>query len=185
MSAALERIRMVPAVLSFGLGRLPVGPLAIMVGQLVRVAGQRHPEVFARMGEHAGKSFAIEPTDFPFKFLLKPQSDRPTVMVKRSREDMEADARIAGPMAALLGLMHGAYDGDALFFSRELMVEGDIEAVVALRNAIDNAEIDLLAEVAATLGPLATAAEQLGRLAAPIIGRLTGLPLTRNGGALR
>ena len=185
MSLAPERIRMVPAVLSFGLGRLPLGPLAIMVGQLVRVAGQRHPEVSARMAEHAGKSFAIEPTDLPFKFLLRPQSDRPTMMVKRSCEAMDADARIAGPVAALLGLMHGAYDGDALFFSRDLLVEGDIEAVVALRNAIDNAEIDLLAEAAAALGPLATAAEQLGRLAAPIIGRITGLPLTRSGGVPR
>lgn len=185
MSAAPERMRMVPAVLSFGLGRLPLGPLAIVVEQLVRLVGRRHPEVFARMGEHASKSFAIEPTDLPFKFLLKPQSNRPTVMVKRSREDMQADARIAGPVAALLGLIHGVYDGDALFFSRDLLIEGDIEAVVALRNAIDNAEIDLLAEAAATLGPLATAVDQLGRLAAPTIGRLTGLPLTRSGGAPR
>jgi predicted lipid carrier protein YhbT len=185
MSPAPKRIPTVPAVLSFGLGRLPLGPLALVIQEFVRVTAERHPEVFARMGQYASKSFAIDPTDLPFIFLLKPRAERPTLTVMRSHEDVEADARIAGPVAALLGLMHGAYDGDALFFSRDLVVEGDVDAVVALRNALDNAEIDLLAEAAAMLGPLAAAAEQVGRLAAPMIGRLTGLPLTRPSGATR
>ena len=60
-------------------------------------------------------------------------------------ESVAWDARIAGPLAALIGLVHGAYDGDALFFSRDLVIEGDTEAVLALRNAIDNEELDLAA----------------------------------------
>ena len=51
-----------------------------------------------------------------------------------------------------MGLIDGSYDGDALFFSRDLVVEGDIEAVIALRNAIDDAGVDLVADTAALLG---------------------------------
>jgi len=62
--------------------------------------------------------------------------------------------RISGPLSAFLGMMHGAYDGDALFFSRDLTVEGDTEAALALRNAIDDAELDLAAELQTLAGPL-------------------------------
>jgi predicted lipid carrier protein YhbT len=54
-----------------------------------------------------------------------------------------------------MGLVDGTYDGDALFFSRDIAVDGDIEAVLALRNAVDDASIDLLHEAAAWAGPLA------------------------------
>ncbi|MEZ5870101.1 MAG: SCP2 sterol-binding domain-containing protein, partial [Defluviimonas denitrificans] len=74
------------------------------------------------------------------------------------------DARIAGPLSAFLAMMHGAEDGDALFFSRDLTVEGDTAAVLALRNAIDDAELDLAEELATLSGPLAT----------PLRGLLTG-----------
>jgi predicted lipid carrier protein YhbT len=37
-------------------------------------------------------------------------------------------------------LLEGKLDGDALFFSRDLVVDGDTEAVVMLRNIIDGAE---------------------------------------------
>lgn len=46
-------------------------------------------------------------------------------------------------------MVHGALDGDALFFSRDILIEGDTEAVLALRNAVDDAEIDLAGEIAA------------------------------------
>jgi predicted lipid carrier protein YhbT len=42
----------------------------------------------------------------------------------------------------LVGMLDGSYDGDALFFSRDLVIEGDTSAVLALRNALDDAEID-------------------------------------------
>jgi predicted lipid carrier protein YhbT len=48
----------------------------------------------------------------------------------------------------------GSYDGDALFFSRTIVVEGDLEAVLALRNAVDDAGVNVLHEGAALLGPL-------------------------------
>ena len=67
-------------------------------------------------------------------------------------------ARIAGDLAALLGMVHGAFDGDALFFSRDLTVSGDTEAVVALRNALDDFDGSALDSVVASFGLLSAPA---------------------------
>jgi predicted lipid carrier protein YhbT len=64
------------------------------------------------------------------------------------------EARIAGPFVALIGLANGSFDGDALFFSRDITIEGDIEAIVALRNAMDDAGVNLVEDATAYLGPL-------------------------------
>ena len=51
-------------------------------------------------------------------------------------------------------------DGDALMFSRDLVIEGDVEAVLALRNAIDDAQLDLVTELSAVFGPLGAPARR-------------------------
>lgn len=52
-------------------------------------------------------------------------------------------ATIRGPVEPLLDLMEGRADGDALFFSRRLKIEGSMDAVVSLRNALDAAPVSL------------------------------------------
>lgn len=52
-------------------------------------------------------------------------------------------------------MIDGSLDGDALFFSRDLRVTGDTEAVVALRNALDDFEGSAFESVVRSFGPLA------------------------------
>lgn len=52
----------------------------------------------------------------------------------------------------LLGMIDGRYDGDALFFTRDLCVEGDTEAVVCLRNALDDVDGSIADDVASFFG---------------------------------
>jgi len=68
--------------------------------------------------------------------------------------DTPPTATIQGPLATLTRLLEGRLDGDALFFSRDLMIEGNMEAVVTLRNAVDGAGIDLLEDLSSAFGPL-------------------------------
>ncbi len=172
-------ITLVPAAVRLGLRPLPLAPLAFAAERVVRSIAERHPRLFARLGPHAGKRFLLEPTDLPFVFVLEPRPGQPRIAAARPGQEIPRDARIAGPLAALLGLIHGAFDGDALFFSRDIVIEGDVEAVLALRNALDDSELDLLAEAAAVLGPFAAPFEQIVRIVTPAITRMTGLALTR------
>jgi len=162
-----------PSPLALAIRALPLGPLSLSLTAYARRIARTHPAIFRRLGEYGNASFALDPTDFPFVIILAPRGGNPRVTV--TREPQKVDARIAGPLAALLGLVHGAYDGDALFFSRDLVVEGDTGAALALRNAVDDAELDLAGEVSALSGPLAA---PLTRLIA-LVERRTGVSLSR------
>lgn len=180
-SAALPRF---PALAARLVAPLPLQPLRLVVDRLVASIVARHPRLFVRLGAHAGKRVRIDPVDLPVVFDLDTTADAPSVaVIAREAADLRPRhvARISGPLAALVGMLNGRLDGDALFFSRDLVVEGDTEVVLALRNALDDAELDLVAEWLASLG-------RLGPLLAPLVGRLvpvaerlTGVPLARGG----
>lgn len=52
----------------------------------------------------------------------------------------------------LAQLAQGGGDGDALFFSRDITIEGDTEAVLALRNALDDSNLDIIHDSLGALG---------------------------------
>lgn len=136
---------------------MPV-PLAVIqpiLGHIASHVAQARPELFARLGPHAGKRFLIDPIDLPFVLVLSPEVDRPNLQAYRRYENPAHDAGIAGKFFNLLDMIDGTLDGDALFFSRDLRVTGDTEAVVALRNALDDFEGSALDSAVGALGPLA------------------------------
>ncbi|MGA8169560.1 MAG: SCP2 sterol-binding domain-containing protein [Methylocystis sp.] len=159
----------------------PLAPLNYAGLCLARSLCRRHPALFARLGEQAEKVFLIDPTDLPFAFRLVPATNAPRLEAVRRESAGAWDARIAGPLAALIGMIHGAYDGDALFFARDLVIEGDTEAVLALRNAIDNEEIDLPEEALALFGHIGRLAARPAHDLAVFVSRLTGVAVTRAG----
>jgi O2-independent ubiquinone biosynthesis accessory factor UbiT len=157
---------------------LPPSLVGVLAARLMRQAGKTHPELFTRLGEHAQKRYEIAPTDLPFVFLMTPDPAAPKLQVMRPGRG-SWDCRIAGSLAALLGMVHGAYDGDALFFSRDITVEGDTAAGLALRNAIDNSEVDLFTEATALLGPFQSRAFPGLKGLVNALERRTGVALQR------
>jgi len=158
---------------------LPMRPLSFLFGHAARGMAGRHTESFARLGSHADKRFLIDPTDLEITFLVRPRLADPKVDIFRRSSTPDWDARIAGPLAALLGMIHGAFDGDALFFSRDVVIEGDTEAALALRNALDDAEVDLIDEMVRSLGVPGRVLGPGLRSLAELTGQITGVALTR------
>lgn len=163
-------------------GVLPLQLVERPLRRLLRASLARHPGVLARLGPYADKRFLIVPSDLTFALLITPAQG--TLTVLRQKTPVRFDARITGPLAAFLGLVHGAYDGDALFFSRDLVVEGDTGAVLALRNAIDDAEIDLARDVLAALGYGEALIAPAFQRTVPIVERFTGVALSRKTGVV-
>jgi predicted lipid carrier protein YhbT len=120
---------------------LPLLPLEMMVRQLVGNALAAQPSLAQRLADHAGATFAVDPIDCPFVILITVRDGRASVRLERDLTGAAYATRIAAPLLLLLGLLDGTYDGDALFFSRDLTIEGDTGAALALRNAIENAEL--------------------------------------------
>ncbi|QFY62711.1 SCP2 domain-containing protein (plasmid) [Rhizobium grahamii] len=127
-------------------------PIAAQVANTVLKQTLRiHPKLFDRLGEYRTARFAFIPNDFPFSFSIRP-ADRAMTVMRRGKLPM-ADATISGPLVLMLALAEGRVDGDALFFSRKLLVTGDMEAVLALRNALDDNEVDLVSTISRLTGP--------------------------------
>lgn len=138
------------------LARLPLPPLAapalgVMLTRLLRRIAARQPGILSRLGPYQSARFLIDVQDGPVLLLMEPGARRIAALPRRSPP--AHDAAIRGRMAAFLAMLHGTEDGDALFFSGELEISGDTSAVLALRNALDDAELDLTAELAALARP--------------------------------
>lgn len=139
----------------------PLPVASFLLRQFLRRAMQAHPEVLSRLGTYQQTRFLIDPVDVSFavSFLLNPAA--PEITAHRRHWLPECQARIRGSIANLLKLVSGEIDGDALFFSRCLIVEGDTTAVVVLRNALDNLDGDIMAELIAAFGPAAPLARRI------------------------
>lgn len=131
----------------------PVPPQAIELPArwALQAVLERHPALLDRLGPHGGKRFVFIPSDLPFRFEIVPAERR--LSVRRRGPVRQADVRISGPIFMLLALLEGRLDGDAVFFSRALSIEGDTEAILALRNAMDDSDLDLPTDLAAHAGP--------------------------------
>ena len=159
--------------------RLPPPPLAPKLLEhaltaLLRRIAARKPAILARMGQYASARFLIDIRDAPLLLVMAPADQR--ITVSRRRAPPAHDAAIRGDLAAFLAMLHGSEDGDALFFSGALEVGGDTSAVLALRNALDDAELDLTEELVAISG------EPWGRWlrrASDYVARQGGLVLSR------
>ncbi|HYD30246.1 MAG TPA: SCP2 sterol-binding domain-containing protein [Azospirillaceae bacterium] len=157
---ALARLAM---ALGKPLGGLPARiPLDVMMAFLKR----RHPGLFERLEELGDAEVLVDPIDMPACLAMRLGTNPRLRLVERGTH--EAAGTIRGTFAVLLDLLEGRIDGDALFFSRDLVIEGDTEVVVALRNAVDAEEMNLEADLQAALGPL-------GRFVPSARGQLTRL----------
>ncbi len=154
-------------VLLAGIAARPLPPVLLQpfLDTAMAALSRCHPRMFDRLSGLDNPTFLIDPTDLPLVFLLEAVPEQPKLKALR-QADERAAAVIRGPLMTLINLAEGRLDGDALFFSRGLVIEGDTEAVVALRNAVDDSDIDLAEDILSSLGPFAVPvrrALELGR----------------------
>lgn len=153
LSPSTTRLHL-PGIVHLLLAPIPLFLLQPLLRQIAIHVARKQPQVFARLGPHAGKRFLIDPLDLPFGLALVPDPHAPVLEGYRRDRPPAHDAMIAGSFLDLFGLIDGSVDGDAPFFSRSLQITGDTEAVVSLRNALDDTEGNLMDCVGEAFGPL-------------------------------
>ncbi len=144
----------------------PLFLLQPLLKRIVRRIGAANPSMFDRLGEHQQASFLIDPVNLPFALVLHPDPSDLSLRAWPRKSAPPCDASISGKFLDLLQLVDGDQDGDALFFSRDLDISGNTEAVVCLRNALDDVDGSIAQMVADMFGPPGRAILQAFRRAA-------------------
>jgi len=85
------------------------------------------------------------------------------------------EVSVRGPLLSLLGLLDGTFDGDALFFSRSIAISGKVDALLALRNAIEDADLKP-SDFIGVGGSIGSLADSLVLNAVAVARRLAGAP---------
>lgn len=134
------------------LAPLPLFVVQKLLDRIVAHIAQKRPGLFRRVADHRDKLFLIDPLNLPFALVLRADPDAPELRAFRRRHLPATQARIAGSFLTLLGMIEGNLDGDALFFTRDLTVEGDTEAIVCLRNALDDVDGSIAEDTAEVFG---------------------------------
>ncbi|NVJ91373.1 MAG: SCP2 sterol-binding domain-containing protein [Methylocystaceae bacterium] len=155
---------------------LPHQLLQPLLTTAIKQMQRQHPDVFERLTSVNSPRFLIDPVDLPFSFVMDTQPDHPSLeLVKSDQNELEFHVRasVRGPLVLLIELLEGKIDGDALFFSRDLVIEGDTEAVLALRNAVDGADIQVHNDLLSLFGPLSKPVDLAAQVAGKLFNRFT------------
>lgn len=152
-----------PPVVALSLRLTPQWVIQRISSEVFARVLERHPAILDRLGEFGNRTFGFNPTDMALSFSIKPS--RRVIEVHRGSDVPVADASLSGPLHLLLSLAEGRCDADALFFSRDLTVTGDMEAMLALRNALDDSHVDLPTDLSSFAGPLGPVVRRVAEFA--------------------
>jgi len=130
-----------PPLVSDLIAPLPRMPIEVLLSELIKRLVARRPDLLRRLGTVAQVPIAVVPDDLPHGFLLSLDPQAPSVKIRDKAALSSTEAVVRAPLLDLLGVLDGTYDGDALFFSRDLRIEGRTEYVLALRNTLEDAEL--------------------------------------------
>ncbi len=150
-------------------------PLGFLLTRSLRDLARRKPGLFDRLGEHARAVFFIDPTDLNYAFLIVPDGGNAEVKMVGKKDSGAGEVSVRGPLLSLLGLLDGTFDGDALFFSRSIAISGKVDALLALRNAIEDADLKP-SDFIGVGGSIGSIADSLVLSAVAVARRLAGAP---------
>ncbi|MDE2165286.1 MAG: SCP2 sterol-binding domain-containing protein [Alphaproteobacteria bacterium] len=159
------RAQLRSASLRFALTSVPMVLVDTALATLARVMARRHPGLVARLAASAGAKILIEFSDAPCALLLviEEAPKPPTLRLATGVDRKTATATVAGRVDRLMDLLDGRVDGDTMFFSRDLFIDGDTSAILLLRNALDSEEVDLFDDALDLLGPFSRPARRVRR----------------------
>lgn len=86
--------------------------------------------------ELTGRWLAIDCIDWPYPLRISRTGERLVVSTRRG----PIDASIRGGLAAFLVLLRQQVDPDTLFFQRKLIMQGDTELALSVKNFLDTLE---------------------------------------------
>jgi len=95
----------------------------------------KNPGVCNRLGEINGKVFRLHATDIDRSYLFYAEEGKVVVEFDGNRK---ADVILQGDFDTFLKLLRHKADADSLFFSRKLIIKGDVKTSVFFKNLLEH-----------------------------------------------
>lgn len=134
-------------LLGLALEKVPLTLWQPLLAKAMLTMKNNHPALFKRL-QNTNFDYLIDAYDLPFVFYLQPSLETPLLKAIKRQEKIPASATIKGSLENLLSIFEGKIDGDADFFSGNLVIEGNTAAIVQLRNAVDSEDINIIQDLA-------------------------------------
>lgn len=153
---------------------LPSGTLALWTEAAAAWAFRCRPELGERLAGFSGRRLLVQITDLRLALTvdLTPGVPRIALIPAAAAVVGDADAVVSVTFSDSLALLEGRVDGDALFFLGRLRFRGDTETILAVRNALEDARLNLEELGAGAFGPLAPMVRPMIRAALMVCARL-------------
>jgi len=132
MNLALPALPAPPAALRRLIERLPIEPPSFVLAQVLNRVLLPRLDTAAR-AELAERCVEVHVNDFGLRLRLQLGARGFTAAARTA----EAALRVSAPAAAFWRLAAGSEDPDTLFFERVLVMEGDTEFGLLLKNTLD------------------------------------------------
>lgn len=117
------------------LRRLPQRLHLMGFGMVLACFIQKRPGLKARLAAIEGLTFLLDVTDIQKRYPFHVQKGKLCIVWG---EGKKPDVTLRGDFESLWGLLRRRADADSLFFSRKLVVEGDVQASIFLKNILEN-----------------------------------------------
>lgn len=123
-------------------GPLACAPLGAALTLSLRRVLRRNPGLDTRLDAARNTTIRIAPNELPVAFLIRISGRGGRVRAVPKADTSTVAVSVEAPLSRLLTIFQGEDDGDAAFFASELVIEGEMAPLVALRNAIEAAGLD-------------------------------------------
>ncbi len=150
-------------VIGLLLKKMPLVFIQPVLKKSMKIMSEQHNNIFTRIlhsNNAKDVNVLIDAIDIPFLFYITITKNGHNLQAIKRTENVLHDAKISGHLTSLLELFEGTIDGDAAFFSKQLTIEGSTALVVALRNAIDSADINLVNDLSLIFSPFDSIAKK-------------------------
>lgn len=151
--AGWRRTQWRPALPAIGPARFALHPLGAALTVSLRRVLRNNPDLGERLDAARDTAIRIAPEELPVAFVIRigDRDSRVTAVPKNA--DDPVDVSVEAPLRLLLTIFQGEDDGDAAFFSSELVIDGEMAPLVSLRNAIEAAGLSWTDILPAPLPP--------------------------------
>lgn len=123
-------------------------PFSLQQKVLARLLGQAFGQALAddELAFLTNRTLLIAITDVPYQFVLT-VTDQQQLQVLPALNEQQADVCFQADSNSLLLLMNQQTDPDTLFFQRKLLVTGDTELGLAIKNWLDDLDLSHLPKI--------------------------------------